>query len=170
MLNKQNFIRKLTALSTVKFFCTENRVSSIAITYVIFPVSTLCRSDIIINKTNFGHIFTFHQDCAPSHSAHKTVQLLPKQTHDFISPSLWSAIELPLELLYADDLVLIPDSETELIQKLNQWKDGLARKGMKVNISKTKIGGWRRATMWQSPVQDGHVQGCWMQFNAVYRY
>ena len=96
------------------------------------------------------------------------MQLLPKQTHDFISPSLWSAVELPLELLYADDLVLIPDSETELIQKLNQWKDGLARKGMKVNISKTKIGGWRRATMWQSPVQDGHVQGCWMQFNAVY--
>jgi len=35
---------------------------------------------------------------------------------------------LPCEVLYEDDLVLIANSETELIQKLNQWKDGLARK------------------------------------------
>ena len=37
-------------------------------------------------------------------------------------------------LMHADDLVLIADSETELTQKLNQWKDG-----KRVNTSKTKI-------------------------------
>jgi len=33
------------------------------------------------------------------------------------------------------------DSKTELIEKLNQctWKDGLTKKGMTVNSSKTKI-------------------------------
>jgi len=32
---------------------------------------------------------------------------------------------LPWELLYADDLVVIAESEEELIKKLNRWKDGV---------------------------------------------
>jgi len=44
-----------------------------------------------------------------------------------------------LELLYADDLIVIVDSEKQLARKRNRWKDGLEKKGMKVNISKTKI-------------------------------
>ena len=31
---------------------------------------------------------------------------------------------------------MIADSEQEFVQKLNKWKDGLEKKGMKVNISK----------------------------------
>ena len=44
-----------------------------------------------------------------------------------------------MELLYADDLIVIVDSEKQLARKRNRWKDGLEKKGMKVNISKTKI-------------------------------
>jgi hypothetical protein len=46
---------------------------------------------------------------------------------------------LPWELLYADDLVLIAESLEELLEKLRRWKLGLERKGLKVNVNKTKI-------------------------------
>jgi len=53
---------------------------------------------------------------------------------------------LPWELLYADDLVVIADSGKEAIRKLNVWRVGLVKKGIKVNLSKTKlkVGGERR--------------------------
>jgi hypothetical protein len=46
---------------------------------------------------------------------------------------------LPWELLYADDLVLMAESEDELRAKLMKWKRGLESKGLKVNIGKTKV-------------------------------
>src|SRR5260221_12313405 len=46
---------------------------------------------------------------------------------------------LPWELLYADDLVLMAESENELREKLLKWKVGLEAKGLKVNVGKTKI-------------------------------
>ena len=46
---------------------------------------------------------------------------------------------VPWELLYADDLVVIAESEEELIKKLTRWKDGVQRKGIKVNMNKTKV-------------------------------
>jgi len=46
---------------------------------------------------------------------------------------------LPWELLYAYDLVLIAESMEELLEKLKRWKNGLERKGLKVNMGKTKI-------------------------------
>jgi len=36
---------------------------------------------------------------------------------------------LPYELLYVDDLVVVAESEEELIKKLNRWKDGVLHKG-----------------------------------------
>ena len=53
---------------------------------------------------------------------------------------------MPWELLYADDLVVIADSGKEAIRKLNVWRVGLVKKGIKVNLSKTKlkVGGERR--------------------------
>jgi len=45
---------------------------------------------------------------------------------------------LPWELLYADDLVLMADSMDELSSKIKKWKDYLEKKGMKVNVGKTK--------------------------------
>ena len=45
---------------------------------------------------------------------------------------------LPWELLYADDLVLLADSEEDLKRKLQRWKSGLEAKGLRVNVGKRK--------------------------------
>jgi len=44
---------------------------------------------------------------------------------------------LPLELLYADDL--IAESEESLCDKIVKWKSGLEAKGLKMNTGKTKV-------------------------------
>ena len=41
---------------------------------------------------------------------------------------------LPWELLYADDLAVIPETEEELIERLNEWKENVESKGMRVNM------------------------------------
>ena len=46
---------------------------------------------------------------------------------------------LPWELLYADDLVIMAESEEELKEKLVAWKGAMEKKGLKVNIGKTKV-------------------------------
>ena len=48
-------------------------------------------------------------------------------------------IGLPWELLYADDLVLIAETEEELLDMLKRWKEGMELKGLRVNIGKTKV-------------------------------
>ena len=47
--------------------------------------------------------------------------------------------ELPWELLYADDLVLVAQSKEELREKVLRWKECMELKGLKVNIGKTKV-------------------------------
>ena len=46
---------------------------------------------------------------------------------------------LPFELLYADDLVLIAESELELLDRLSVWKEGLEEEGLRVNMGKTVV-------------------------------
>ena len=46
---------------------------------------------------------------------------------------------LPWELLYADDLDLLAESERELLAKITCWKKGMEEKGLRVNMAKTKI-------------------------------
>ena len=46
---------------------------------------------------------------------------------------------LPWELLYADDLAVIAETEEELIKRLNEWKDNVKSKGIRVNMNKTKV-------------------------------
>jgi len=48
-------------------------------------------------------------------------------------------VALPWELLYADDLTVIAETEEELIKRLNEWKDNVESKGMRVNMNKTKL-------------------------------
>ena len=43
------------------------------------------------------------------------------------------------ELLYADDLVIISDNLEDCIARLKAWKSGLEKKGLRVNLKKTKI-------------------------------
>ena len=39
-------------------------------------------------------------------------------------------VGLPLELLYADDLLLMAESEESLCDKIVKWKSGLEAKGL----------------------------------------
>ena len=48
-------------------------------------------------------------------------------------------VALPWELLYADDLAVIAETDEELIKRLNEWKENVESKGMRVNMNKTKV-------------------------------
>jgi len=48
-------------------------------------------------------------------------------------------VALPWELLYADDLAVISETEEELIKRLNEWKDDVESKSMRVCMNKTKL-------------------------------
>jgi len=56
-------------------------------------------------------------------------------------------VALPWELLYADDRVVIAETEDDLIKRCNEWKDFVENRGMSVNIIKTKVmisGEWQK--------------------------
>jgi len=48
-------------------------------------------------------------------------------------------LALPWELLYGDDLVVIAETEDDLIKRLNEWMVNVENRGMRVNINKTKV-------------------------------
>ena len=63
-------------------------------------------------------------------------------------------------MLYADDLAVIAETEEELIKRLNEWKDNMESKGMRVNMNKTKvmISGERQKVRQKAMFEaDGHV-------------
>jgi len=41
--------------------------------------------------------------------------------------------------VYADDLVVIAETEDDLIKRLNKWKDNVENRGMRVNMNKTNV-------------------------------
>ena len=44
-------------------------------------------------------------------------------------------VALPWELLYADDLAVIAETEEELIKRLNEWKENVESMGMRVGMN-----------------------------------
>ena len=48
-------------------------------------------------------------------------------------------VALPWELLYTYDLVVIAETEDDLIKRLSEWKGNVDNRGMKVNVNKTKF-------------------------------
>ena len=46
---------------------------------------------------------------------------------------------LPMEMLIADDLVLMAESKELLIKKLRKWKKGMGAKSLRVNAGKTMV-------------------------------
>jgi len=50
-------------------------------------------------------------------------------SREFRFASLW-------ELLYADDLVVIAETEDDLIKRLNEWKNNVENRGMRINMNK----------------------------------
>ena len=68
---------------------------------------------------------------------------------------------LPMELLYADDLVLIAETKELLLETVRKWKEGMEKKGLRVNAGKTKIM-WCRLSMGQADDSGEHPCGvCW---------
>jgi len=49
------------------------------------------------------------------------------------------SVALPWELLHADDLAVIAETEEELIKRLNQWKDNVESKGMRATHTHTPV-------------------------------
>jgi len=43
------------------------------------------------------------------------------------------------EVLYADDLALMAETEGEVVERLSAWKRGMETRGLKVNMEKTKM-------------------------------
>ena len=48
---------------------------------------------------------------------------------------------LPMELLYADDLVLLANTVELLVQKIRKWRTGMEEEGLRLNMGKTKVHG-----------------------------
>jgi len=49
-----------------------------------------------------------------------------------------SRVALPWELLYGDDLVVIAETEEDLIKMLNKWKNNVENRDMRVNMNKMR--------------------------------
>ena len=67
------------------------------------------------------------------------------------------ASALPWELLYSDDLVVIAEIEEDLIKRLNEWKNNVENRGMRVNMNRTNVmisGDWRTS--------EASAEGCKM--------
>jgi len=47
-------------------------------------------------------------------------------------------VALAWKLLYADNLVVIAETEDDLIKRLNEWKDAVENRGMRVNKIKPR--------------------------------
>jgi len=44
-----------------------------------------------------------------------------------------------MELLYADDLALIAETEELLVEKIQKWKKSMEDKGLRVHLGTTKV-------------------------------
>ena len=51
-------------------------------------------------------------------------------------------VALSWELLYADDMVVIPETEQDLIKRINEWKDKVGNKGIGVNMNTSGYATW----------------------------
>jgi len=66
-------------------------------------------------------------------------------------------VALPWELLYVDDLVVIAETEDDLIKRLNEWKDFVENRCMSVNMNKIKV-----MISWDWGMAEGNTKGCKM--------
>jgi len=46
---------------------------------------------------------------------------------------------MPWELLYADDMAVIAETEEELIKRLNDWKDNVESQGLRVVLDQQPL-------------------------------
>ena len=63
---------------------------------------------------------------------------------------------LPLELLYADDLILMAESEESLRDKIVKWNSGLEAKGLTMNTGSTTLF-QKIVSVYDLPLVEEHV-------------
>ena len=90
-------------------------------------------------------------------------------------------------LMYADDLVLICETKEEARQRFVAWRNVLESKGLKVNISKTKVmrcawdgalkeaavdscSVWKEGVCELSPLHNMWLLGTWAMFRSVRKF
>jgi len=57
---------------------------------------------------------------------------------------------LTMGVVYTDDPIVIVEIEEDLIKRLNEWKDKVENRGMRVNMNKTKVmirGEWQKLSV-----------------------
>jgi len=59
-----------------------------------------------------------------------------------------------------DDLVVIAETEDDLIKRLNEWKDFVENRGMRVNMNKTKA---MISGEWQKVMQKAKATEEWLK-------
>jgi len=82
------------------------------------------------NSNGFEVKVSVHQGSALSHLLF--VMVMEALSREF-------RVALPWELLYADDLVVIAETEEDLIKRLKEWKDFVENRGMRINTNKAKV-------------------------------
>ena len=93
-----------------------------------------------------GHVYGCQKPCPCQRSVQQGVWV---HQGSVLSPLLFILVleallcqfctGVPWELLYADDIAVMVDSLEECIARLKVWKEGMERKGLRVNTKKTKL-------------------------------
>ena len=77
-----------------------------------------------------------------------------------------------MELLYANDLVLCGESLNEVMAKYGRWKNAMEGKGLRVNVSKTKVIQLFSGKKSRKEIESGSLWClCWVSwlwFNSLY--
>ena len=100
---------------------------------VIQVMYTDVKSHVCVNSQyneEFGVGVSVHQGSVLSPLLF--ILVLEALSRQFRTGVLW-------ELLHANDLVVMADSLEKCIAKLKAWKEGMERKGLRVNMKKTKL-------------------------------
>ena len=79
-----------------------------------------------IKELSGSEFFKFQQDSAPAHRARETVDLLSRETPDFISPTLWTPNSPDLKLVdYKMCSVLQERAKQRLVEEWNRFDQGI---------------------------------------------
>jgi len=96
----------------------------------MYPGTKIVVRTVYSNINGFQAKISMHQGSALN--PYLFVIVMESLSREFI-------LDLPWEFLYADDLVLIAETEDDLIIRVNEWKDNVENISMRVNMSKTKV-------------------------------
>ena len=100
--------------------------------WLVSAVMSMYSGAKTVVRTVYGNSKSFEVKAGMHHGSLLFVIVMEAISREF-------RVALPWELLYADDLAVIAETEDELIKRLNERKDNVESKGMRVNMYKTKV-------------------------------